>query len=37
MNLPLTPLTGDKGLTLYIIIGVVAAAAAFALYVMRRK
>ncbi|MDD4124665.1 MAG: LPXTG cell wall anchor domain-containing protein [Eubacteriales bacterium] len=37
MNLLNTPLTGDSGLTIYIIIGVVAAAAVFALYAMRRK
>ncbi|NLN55647.1 MAG: LPXTG cell wall anchor domain-containing protein [Clostridiales bacterium] len=37
MNLPITPLTGDSGVTIYIIIGVVAAAAVFALFAMRRK
>ena len=37
MNLFNTPLTGDNGMTIYIIIGVVAAAAVFALFAMRRK
>ncbi len=37
MTLPITPLTGDSGIIIYIIIGVVAAAAVFALYAMRRK
>ncbi|MFA6729525.1 MAG: LPXTG cell wall anchor domain-containing protein [Eubacteriales bacterium] len=32
-----SPATGDSGITLYIILGVVAAAAILALFVMRRK
>jgi LPXTG-motif cell wall-anchored protein len=38
MNLLDTPLTGDKGISIYIIIGVVAAAVVFFLFfTMRRK
>ncbi len=36
-QLTLTPLMGDQGITLYLIIGAVALIAAAALFIMRRR